>query len=395
MVSSFAFAAPAALGNACSSPAVRFKSLNFRCRAASRAVSSCADKSFDVVVVGAGIIGLTSAIRCRQAGYNVRIVALETPSTVLSEHASGDNVYTSSGSGGYWMPFHATGKNLQHWCLRTFDVLEEEVEDSDVSGVSMHEGYILHAKKLPGDDDLPFFAERSGMKKVTHAEDPLVPPAYAGALRMRVPICIMEKYLPWLEQKALASHIQIERVPQALDLNGAYNVARQASARVLLNCTGIGAKHFSTDDSVTPGRGVTVRVRKPRGRTAYFITESEDDGVLSRDGLLAYCLPRGNEYTLGGTLFEGNWDTSTGKEEADALVQRCSTLIPGVETWERTGVWTGLRPLRKDGIRLDVESDRREGVAVVNNYGHGGSGVTACWGCAEAAVRLVKNVVDE
>ena len=74
--------------------------------------------------------------------------------------------------------------------------------------------------------------------------------------------------------------------------------------------------------------------------------------------LLAYCLPRGNEYTLGGTIFEGDWNTSTGIEEADALVQRCATLIPGIDGWERTGGWTGLRPLRKDGIRLDVEIER-------------------------------------
>lgn len=163
----------------------------------------------------------------------------------------------------------------------------------------------------------------------------------------------------------------------------------------MLNCTGIGAKQFSTDESVTPGRGVTVRVRTPQGRTPYFITESEEDGILSRDGLLAYCLPRGNEYTLGSTIFEGNWSTATGTEEADALVQRCATLIPGIERWERSGVWTGLRPLRKEGIRLDVESERIDGVSMVNNYGHGGSGVTACWGCAEEAVRLVRNAVGE
>lgn len=209
MVNSFAFSAPIALGNACNSSRLQFTATNCRCPATSRVTTACVDESVDVVVVGAGIIGLTSAIRCRQAGYKVRIVAQETPSTILSKQATPDNVYTSSGSGGY----------------------------------------------------------------------------------------------------ALENHIHIERVSRALDLKRACDVAREANARVVLNCTGIGSKKFSTEESVTPGRGVAVRVRTPQGRTPYFITESEEDGILSRDGLLAYCLPRGNEYTLGGPILEGNWNT--------------------------------------------------------------------------------------
>ena len=77
------------------------------------------------------------------------------------------------------------------------------------------------------------------MKKVTHAQDSLLPAAYAGAFRMRVSICSMEKYLPWLEQRALENHIHIERVLRALDLKRACDIARTANPRVVLYCTGI------------------------------------------------------------------------------------------------------------------------------------------------------------
>ncbi len=113
------------------------------------------------------------------------------------------------------------------------------------------------------------------------------------------------------------------------------------------------------------------------------------------DGLLAYCHPRGAEYTLGGTLFEGHWSTETEDDEAYALMQRCAKLIPGIDKWEVTGRWTGLRPLRRSGIRLEVEkqpSAEELGVAVIANYGHGGSGVTCCWGTADEVV-IIANCI--
>lgn len=49
----------------------------------------------------------------------------------------------------------------------------------------------------------------------------------------------------------------------------------------------------------------------------------------------------------------------------------------------------GLRPSRKGGIRIESELVKR--TKVVHNYGHGGSGVTLCWGCASDVVALIKD----
>jgi len=46
----------------------------------------------------------------------------------------------------------------------------------------------------------------------------------------------------------------------------------------------------------------------------------------------------------------------------------------------------GLRPARTS-VRLEAE--RAGEVTFVHNYGHGGSGVTLSWGCAEDATELV------
>ncbi|HMC79917.1 MAG TPA: FAD-dependent oxidoreductase, partial [Acidimicrobiia bacterium] len=51
----------------------------------------------------------------------------------------------------------------------------------------------------------------------------------------------------------------------------------------------------------------------------------------------------------------------------------------------------GLRPFRRDSVRLE----REPGARVIHNYGHGGSGVTLSWGCAEEVSALVKGAVGE
>lgn len=48
---------------------------------------------------------------------------------------------------------------------------------------------------------------------------------------------------------------------------------------------------------------------------------------------------------------------------------------------------TGLRPYRPSGFVM--ERAEKDGKILVHNYGHGGCGVTLCWGCAEQAADLL------
>ena len=50
------------------------------------------------------------------------------------------------------------------------------------------------------------------------------------------------------------------------------------------------------------------------------------------------------------------------------------------------GERVGLRPFRRSGVRVE-RTQLRDGRTVIHNYGHGGSGFTLSWGCAEAADR--------
>jgi D-amino-acid oxidase len=53
----------------------------------------------------------------------------------------------------------------------------------------------------------------------------------------------------------------------------------------------------------------------------------------------------------------------------------------------RAAVAVGLRPARSE-VRLEATT-LADGRPLVHNYGHGGSGFTLSWGCADEVARLV------
>ncbi len=143
--------------------------------------------------------------------------------------------------------------------------------------------------------------------KMVPRDDAGVPKEYFGALRMRVPVVVMDTYLPLLERRLHEAGVPAELYPE-ITLEQALAVAMRKFAgapdTIIVNRTGIGTRKLSQDLEVTPGRGVTVCVRRA-DHVNCFITEDDKDGIISRDGRLAYCLSRGPEYTLGGTFFLG------------------------------------------------------------------------------------------
>jgi D-amino-acid oxidase len=94
---------------------------------------------------------------------------------------------------------------------------------------------------------------------------------------------------------------------------------------------------------------------------------------------------------LGGTDVRGDASLEPSPQESDAIVERCARLVPALRTAERAGVAVGLRPGRAE-VRLEAE--RLDGGVVVHDYGHGGSGVTLSWGCADEVSALALRAGD-
>lgn len=357
-------------------------------------VSKAAPGRRNVLVVGAGIIGLTTAIRLAEEGHAVTVVAQQTPYSLLRGQSKG--TYTSIGSGGYWMPVLLQGDELQAWGSLTYKTLLQEAPNN---GVSIHDALVLHARNDPV---LPWYADMTNMSVMSPSDDSRIPSEYHAALRFTTVMVRMDDYLPYLQQRVeklgvpllLTSTLGQGEDDDTWDLARTREFAKSTygkdSRTIVVNCTGIGASRLSTV-RMQPGRGVIVRIERPKDKN-YAITEIESDGFLSKDGLMAYALPRGNEYSLGGTNFRGDWRETCSPDEISGVVDRALSLLKLHRDNVRIkSTWSGLRPLTMDA-RARVGFVPDDGDDVIANFGHGGSGVTLCWGCAEHVVGLVRQM---
>jgi D-amino-acid oxidase len=311
-----------------------------------------------VIVLGAGVVGLTTAVRLLEAGCDVKVVAAGTVEATTSYVAAG-----------VWFPTHVGPPDkVAVWGRRTLEVLAGQARDG-VPGVVMRESLALY-RQPPGEPD--WTASVGHAREATTAE---LPPGYPYGLRFAVPQAEMPLYLPWLmrQVRALGGEIVTRQVTTLAELP-------EAGVDALVNCPGLGARELVGDLSVYPVRGQIVRVTNP-GITMSVRDEFHPAGR-------AYVHPRSGDCVLGGTLDEDQWDTEPDPATAEAIIARSTEIVPALADAKVIEHLAGLRPGRPE-VRLEESGAEDGGPRIVHNYGHGGAGITLSWGCAEQATRIL------
>lgn len=310
----------------------------------------------DAVVVGAGIIGLTSALALSRAGFRVRIIAAGfTPATVSDVAAA------------IWYPYQARPRDrVFEWSRRTFSVLASEARHA-VPGISMLEMVEVFAS--PVDD--PWWGGAVESWRRCGVDE--LPDGYIDGFAAVVPLIESTVYLNHLMHELGRANVPFEhaRISNLADIG----------EQLVINCTGLGARELCNDDAVFPIRGVVVRT----GPTSLRRSLADDFGPNA----LAYIVPRSVDCVLGGTADFHSWRLDATPEEAGDIVRRCEALEPALRGAEILETRVGLRPGRT-AVRCERDPDRP---GLIHNYGHGGSGFTLCWGCAADVVRLATESV--
>ncbi|MFJ8545642.1 FAD-dependent oxidoreductase [Streptomyces sp. NPDC093586] len=307
----------------------------------------------EIVVVGGGVIGLTTAVVLAERGRRVRVWTREPVERT-----------TSAVAGALWWPYRIEPvAAAREWALCSLDVYEELAARPGTTGVRVVDGVLGET----GLDEVDGWATARlpGLRPVRAEE-------YGGSgLWARLPLIDMSTHLPWLRERLTAAGGVVETRAVA-DL-------AEVGAPVVVNCTGLGARELVPDASVRPVRGQLVVVENPGVRTWLVSTDPVS-------GETAYLFPQPGRLVLGGTAEEDAWSAEPDPAVAEAIVRRCAALRPEVAGARVLEHRVGLRPVR-DTVRL--ESERLpDGRLLVHNYGHGGAGVTVAWGCAREAARL-------
>ena len=297
-----------------------------------------------VIVVGAGVSGLSCAVRLLEAGHRVDVLARDLP---LETH--------SATAAALWYPYRAFPPDrVLGWAAASYDVFARLAADHPQAGVRMVPG----TEVLNGADPQPWWASAGPSLS---AVEP-VPEGYAAARTFTAPVVEMPVYLPWLATRVVALGGTITRLPlQALPPGG----------DVVVNCAGLGARLLAADLKLAPVAGQVLHLEQ-RGLDRWWLDESGP----------TYVVPRSRDVVVGGTATDGEWSRTPSAEVTRDILERACRLVPELRGARLLLARVGLRPARP-AVRL--ERDGR----VVHCYGHGGAGVTLSWGCAEEVVGLI------
>jgi D-amino-acid oxidase len=291
----------------------------------------------DVVVVGAGIIGLTAALELRARGASVTIVAAEEPPDTVSAVAAA-----------VWYPTKVDADpRVLDWGRRTFEVFAGP--EAAAPGVTMRPTRMIVRA------DPPWWA-------------PAVPDfaAVPGEWRFTVPAVEMVPYLTHLLDCFLSGGGTLRR-----QRVGSFD---ELDAALVVNATGLGAARLTGDDRLHPIRGQVVIVDNP-GLTTSVRDEHHPLGPV-------YIHPRSQDVVLGGTFEVDDADLSVRPATAEAIIERTTLVEPRLAGARIRRHLVGLRPARHGGPRVE-----REG-RIIHAYGHSGAGMTLCWGTAAEVARL-------
>ena len=311
----------------------------------------------DVLVIGAGVSGLTTAICLAEAGLKVTIRAARLPLET-----------TSAAAGAIWGPhLVGDGEPVARWSSDTLATLRD-LAGQPGTGVRIGQG--IEAWRYPAEPPR-WAALLPGYRQCEAAE---LPGGFVAGWRYSAPLADMPVYLGYLLDRFTGSGgvVQVATVGSLAEAS--------AAAPVVVNCAGIGARDLVPDPALEPVRGQAVIVANP-GITEFFI------GPAAATGDLAYIFPHGDTVLLGGTEQRGDWSLDPDPEISRRILARCAAVEPRLSGAQILAQRVGLRPVRPR-VRLDSERPG-EGRLLVHNYGHGGAGVSLSWGCAREVTRQI------
>jgi D-amino-acid oxidase len=323
-------------------------------------------RQLDVLVIGAGVSGLTTAVCLAETGLTVAVEAAEPPQRT-----------TSSVAGAIWGP-HLVGADARvaGWAEVTLTRLRQLAGDQ---AAGIHEiGGIASSRAAPQvPPDRPGPPEwTDGVGDRVRCEDSELPAGFTSGWRFSAPVISMPVYLGYLEARFAdaGGSVRYGRAFASLAAAG------QVSADVIVNCSGIGAYDLVPDPGLVPVRGQAVVVANP-GIGEFFV------GVGAEPGDLTYLFPHQDTVVLGGTQQPGNWDRQPDPATAARILRACAAVQPRLRGSPVLAHKVGLRPVRPK-VRLEAERTG-DGRLILHNYGHGGAGVTLSWGCALEVARAV------
>ncbi|CDO93622.1 unnamed protein product [Kluyveromyces dobzhanskii CBS 2104] len=361
-----------------------------------------------VCIVGAGVIGLTSALRLVETRPDIKTL------TIVSEQFPQDkpvnHTFTSPWAGAHFRPFphrdsdYASDKRESEYTRATYNYFKQKskqwLNDATVEfmkGIDWLEDPSTEYKRLGAGYNSAslekFQQERSGLPagvtfSCSYETWCLNAPLYL--------VFLYDQIVKKCEEGGISlrlKRVKLEKLGDICELYPDIEVVINASGRGLQWKGGFDPKCF-----LVRGQTLLLDVEDEHGILPYAhatITHQAKVGgwtfVIKRpgkDGEKPY-------YILGGTKQPGDYRIMPRDADTKKLINRGKELFPDLlKNFKIKNVNVGFRPLREGGSRVELEYNKGSGarIPVIHAYGLGGMGFETSVGVAQHVQLLYKRV---
>lgn len=310
-----------------------------------------------VTVVGAGVIGLTSAAWLARADHDVTVVTALDPLTTTSAVAAASFKPRM-------VPVDRMARRLLtrsarlmadqwHWQRQILAVAPLRHVEADFVPMAM-----------------PWYLPHMADVVELTAPHRLLPGHLAHGVAYRTWLFDVPRALDSLLADLADRGVALRRAVVTGLAPSRDEVLAATRPEAVVNAAGVGAGRLAGRDDVVPVRGQVLVV----ARRATTLRSS-----LSADGTYVY--PRRDELVIGGTAERGQRDRTPRAEISRRLLADARRFVPGLDGMAGGRALVGIRPWRPGGIRCELQVDTD--VPVVHAYGHGGAGWTLAPGTAQ------------
>jgi glycine oxidase len=343
----------------------------------------------EVLLVGAGVVGLLSAYNLAMAGHRVRLIDRQE-SGRESSWAGGGIV-----SPLYPWRYSPAVTALAHWSQDFYPALGERLRDSTGLDPEVH---VTGLYWLDLDDEVQAleWAQREGRPLASvpveqaYAKVPVLGPGFERAIYMadvanvRNPRLVksLRAALDALPGATVEDHCAVDGF--LLDGERVAGV-RTACGEIRADCTVVTAGAWSGE--LLRSLGLVLPVEPVKGQMILFKCAEDflPSMVLARG---RYAIPRRDGHILvGSTLEHAGFDKTPTRDALESLRASALELLPDLGSAEVVGHWAGLRPGSPEGIPFIGPVPGFEGLWL--NCGHYRNGLVL----APASCRLLADLM--
>lgn len=349
----------------------------------------------NVVVIGAGVVGLTNALEIKRAFPDVSI-------TIVAKNLPGDlsPEYTSPYAGANWESFaEDDDKELQEMDALGYHRLSE-LADEPASGIWRKENVIYLDEKTFRDHDSDPHKAAPWYKTLVRNFRTLKPhelPQDAvwgfsyGGLVITVPV-----YLHYLLSQCFKNGIVVKRTTELKTVQQARELHSNGWANTVINCTGILVSRLGGFKDERKLYGVLGQVLVTRNNLEKITVFDMFDPDYPEE--IPYIFPRKEGGCIIGGCFRKDFrgPICEDKQLTERIVERATRLVPQLVDPNYKNnpgfidvvlVNVGLRPFREMGRRIEADPEHEW---LIHSYGVGAGGYQGSYGFAHKVVLLLR-----